>query len=150
MFTDGARPVSVGRSQHVVPDRTRRLVVARDRKCRVPWCHQTRWLHVHHLDHWHHGGATDTANLAALCPADHRLHHQGLLGITGNADEPNGLTFTDRHGRVIDPASRPTPPTRPPPAPSQPYEHPTGERLDHWAIVFPDPPEPHPTDEHAA
>ena len=33
-------------------------------------------------------------------------HHRGQLGITGNADDPNGLTFTDARGRVIDPATR--------------------------------------------
>jgi hypothetical protein len=155
-FTDGAVPVSVGRSQHAVPDRTRRLVVHRDAKCRVPWCTQARWLHVHHLVHWDNGGSTDTANLCALCPACHRAHHRGRLGITGNADHPDGLTFTDPHGQVIDPATRPRKPTGPPPGPAKPYEHPTGERLQRWAITFPDPPatDPPPAadlpDEHAA
>jgi hypothetical protein len=106
----------------------------------VPWCSQTRWLQVHHLQHREHGGGHDTANLIAICGADHRLHHRGGLGITGNADDPNGLTFCDGHGRVIDPAARPTKPTRPPPKPHKPYEHPTGERLQHWAVVYPDPP----------
>ena len=115
-FTANGRPVSVGRTQHQVPDRTRRLVVQRDRKCRVPWCGQTRWLQVHHIIHDHHHGPTDTWNLTALCPADHRLHHQGRLGITGDADDPDGLTFTDAHGRVIDPATRPIKPTGPPPS----------------------------------
>ena len=62
VFTDGALPVSVGRTQHAVPDRTRRLVLARDRKCRVPWCSQTRWLQVHHVVHYEHGGPTDTGH----------------------------------------------------------------------------------------
>ena len=100
--------------------------------------------------HWEHGGATDTANLIAICPADHRWHHRGQLGITGNADDPNGLTFTDRHGLVLDPAGQPIPPTRPPPAPSKPYEHPTGERLQRWAVVYPDPPPSPPSDERVA
>ncbi len=142
VFTDGALPVSVGRTQRTVPERTRRIVLARDHKCRVPWCSQARWLHVHHIVHWEHGGSTDTTNLIALCPADHRLHHQGQLGIAGNADEPDGLTFTDRDGRVLDPAAHPIVPTGPPPAPAKPYEHPIGERLQHWAVVYPDPPPP--------
>ena len=70
-------------------------ILHRDRKCRVPWCPQTRWLHVHHVEHVADGGATDTANLIAICPADHRLHHRGQLGISGDADRPDGLTFTD-------------------------------------------------------
>ena len=140
VFTDGALPVSVGRTQYQVPDRTRRLVLQRDKKCRIPWCTQTRWLQVHHIIHDEHGGPTDTANLAAACPACHRFHHKGLLGISGNADDPNGLTFTDAKGRVIDPAAHPTKPTGPPPKPATPYEHPLGERLQKWAIWFPDPP----------
>jgi hypothetical protein len=116
----------------------------------VPWCTQTRWLQVHHIIHHEHGGPTDTWNLAGICPADHRLHHHGLLGITGNADDPDGLTFTDAHGNVIDPASRPTKPTRPPPTPARPYEHPTGERLQYWSILFPDPPRTKHDDQDAA
>ena len=153
VFTEAARPVCVGRTQRAIPDRTRRLVLARDAKCRVPWCSQTRWLQVHHVVHQADGGGHDTPNLIAICPADHRLHHLGLLGISGNADDPDGLVFTDPAGRVIDPAARPAIPTGPPPAPAKPYEHPLGERLQRWAVVFPDPPdppEPHPPDRHAA
>jgi hypothetical protein len=144
VFTDGALPVSVGRSQQAVPERTRRLVLARDRKCRVPWCSRTRWLQIHHLDHRHDGGGHDTANLIAICGPDHRLHHHDGLGISGNADDPDGLVFTDAHGRVIDPAAHPTKPTGPPPTPAKPYEHPLGERLQRWAVMYPDPPDPHP------
>ncbi len=140
VFTDGAHPVSVGRTQRVVPDRTRRLVLYRDRCCRVPWCIQHRWLQVHHVIHDEHLGPTDSWNLASLCPYHHRLHHKGLLGITGNADEPDGLTFTNEHGHHIPTAARPVIPTGPPPSPARPYEHPLGESLDRWAVLFPDPP----------
>jgi hypothetical protein len=142
VYTDNALPVSVGRSIHDVPDRTRRLVQHRDRKCRVPWCAQRRWLQVHHLHHRAAGGGHDTNTLIALCPACHRAHHQGQLGITGNADDPNGLTFTDAHGNLIDPAARPIKPTGPPPNPKRPYEHPTGERLYKRELFFADPPVP--------
>ena len=27
------------------------------------------------------------------------MHHQGRLGITGNADEPTGLVFSDQPGK---------------------------------------------------
>jgi hypothetical protein len=140
VFTDRAHPVSVGHTRRTIPDRTRRLVLRRDLNCRVPWCAQTRWLQVHHVVHREEGGDHDTCNLAALCPACHRVHHRGELGITGNADDPNGLTFTDSHGRTIDPAAHPTKPTGPPPTPPRPYDHPLGDRLDHWAVMFPDPP----------
>ena len=45
-------PVSVGRTQRTVPERTRRLVILRDRGCRVPGCTADRFLHVHHVIHW--------------------------------------------------------------------------------------------------
>ena len=44
-------PVSVGRTQRTVPERTRRLVILRDRGCRVPGCDADRFLHVHHVIH---------------------------------------------------------------------------------------------------
>jgi hypothetical protein len=34
-------------------------------------------------------------------PASSPAHHQGRLGISGNADIAGGLTFTDETGRII-------------------------------------------------
>jgi hypothetical protein len=55
-----------------------------------------------------------------------RMHHQGQLGITGNADQPHELIFTDPHGRQLKPAAvgPTTHPTitgtnRPPPTPAR-------------------------------
>jgi len=129
IFTDGAHPVSVGRTQRIVPDRTRRLVLLRDRACRVPWCGARRHLDVHHLDHWNDGGRTDYDRLVTLCSRCHRAHHHGLLGITGDPLQPDGLTFTDHRGREITARPRAVPPTGPPPDPERPYVHPLGERL---------------------
>ena len=139
IYVQGGLPVSVGTAQASPPERTRRLILHRDGKCRVPWCTQTRWLQIHHVIHREHRGPTDTNNLAALC-AHHRQHHRGQLGITGNADQPDGLTFTDRHGRTINPTAQPRPPSGPLPTPDPAYQHPLGERLDRWAIHFDHPP----------
>jgi catechol 2,3-dioxygenase-like lactoylglutathione lyase family enzyme len=73
----------------------------------------------------------------ALCPCHHRLHHRGPLGLTGSADGPDGLTFTDDRGRPIDSAAHPTLPTGPPPDPVIPYEHPIGGPLDRWPVILP-------------
>lgn len=128
----GARPVSVGRSQRIVPERTRRLVVHRDgNRCRVPWCNRSRWLDVHHIVAWADGGLTDTENLMAVCGHCHTAIHQGYIVIAGDADDPLGLVFRDRFRRVITLHPQP-PPGQPPPAPPEPpgdYEHPWGERL---------------------
>jgi hypothetical protein len=142
----GGIPVSVGRAQRTVPERTRRLVILRDRGCRVPGCSADRFLEVHHVIHWdpdHGNGPTDTWNLACLCPRHHRLHHQAKLGISGNADDPHGLIFTDIYGRVMKPSAVARPPTGPPPQPTGRYQHPLGERLQmRWVCFNPPPPPP--------
>jgi hypothetical protein len=130
----GGKPVSVGRGFRTVPERTRFVVEDRDRGCRVPGCERSRWLHVHHITHWEDGGTTDTPNLACLCSRHHRLHHLGKLGISGDADQPDGLVITDERGRVLTGGSPPTPPSHhtgqrlniPPGS----WRHPTGETLD--------------------
>jgi hypothetical protein len=99
--TQGA-PVNVGRAQRIVPTRTRRLVEDRDRGCRFPGCTSTH-VECHHLIHWADGGPTDTANLCCLCDFHHDAHHDGDFTITGNADDPAGLTFTSKGGFPIRP-----------------------------------------------
>ena len=142
----GGKPVSVGRSSRTVPERTRIVVEERDRGCRVPGCERTRWLHVHHIQHWEDGGGTDTANLLALCAFHHRLHHRGGLGIRGNADEPDGVEFTDHRGRRLGTHGRPVPPrtslaqaTHALGLPEPNWVHPSGERLDPRDVHFDEP-----------
>ncbi len=143
VMESGGKAVSVGRAFRTVPERTRIVVEERDRGCRVPGCDRSRWLHVHHVQHWEDGGTSDTANLVALCQHHHRLHHRGGLGISGNADDPDGMTFTDERGRTLDPTGRPVPPRRAPEqtardlgVPGGNWSHPTGERLDPFWVDF--------------
>jgi len=131
-------PLSVGRKARIVADRTRLAIEERDGGCRVPGCERTKWLHVHHVRHWEDGGATDTANLLALCSRHHRLHHRAQLGISGDADRPDGIAFTDARGRPLAASGRPSPPIEPPPTGT--WTHPTGERLDDRWIDFATPP----------
>lgn len=123
-------PFSVGRTQYLVPDRTRRIVERRDRGCRVPGCTAEHFVEVHHIIHWEDDGPTDTWNLLSLCPHHHRLHHRGLLGIEGDADRPDGITFTDARGRPI-PASHPPAPPGSPPTDGQPYSAPPAGRVNY-------------------
>jgi len=143
---DGGKPLSVGRSARTVPDRIRIVVEDRDRGCRVPGCERTRWLHVHHIRHWEDGGGTDTANLLALCAFHHRLHHRGGLGIRGDADEPDGVEFTDHRGRLLGANGRPVPPrtsltdaSHALGIPEPNWIHPSGERLDPRDVHFNEP-----------
>lgn len=136
---DNGVPVQVGRSQHVVPDRTRRIVEHRDGGCAVPGCHTNRFVEVHHIVHWADGGATDTSNLVCLCPRHHRLHHQGRLGIDGDADQTDGVVFTDANGTRLAPvAARPEPVGIPPPIDGT-FQHPLGERLEFRWVGFTEP-----------
>jgi hypothetical protein len=119
------------------------VIEERDRGCRVPGCERSRWLQVHHVAHWEDGGATDTANLVALCAHHHRLHHLGRLGISGDADDPDGITFADERGRPIRPCGRPAQPGEPLDAAARrmgifpaPYAHPSGEPLDAHCVHF--------------
>ncbi|MGA9275328.1 HNH endonuclease [Ilumatobacter sp.] len=97
-----AIPISVGRTQRTIPDRTRRSILHRDQHhCQVPGCNTTRRLEIHHIQHWADGGRTDTANLITLCARHHRMHHKHRLGINGNPDQPDTMTFTNARGHPI-------------------------------------------------
>ena len=61
-----------------------------------------------------------------------------MLGIEGNADDPDGLEFTDRAGRRLTACARPAPPNEL--TLTATYAHPTGERLDGRWVQFRDPP----------
>ncbi|MEJ7584048.1 MAG: DUF222 domain-containing protein [Acidimicrobiales bacterium] len=149
LFTIGGTPVNVGRAQRVVPDRLRWVIEDRDRGCRTPGCGATR-VEIHHLTHWEDGGGTDSVNLVSLCPGHHKMHHQGLIHITGDPNQPNGLTFTLHNGRRLAPK-----PPKPPPKrlgqtlhglglPTPHWNHPSGESYDPDCIWFTPPPDPQP------
>jgi hypothetical protein len=138
--TTGA-PVNVGRSQRIVPDRTRRLVTDRDRGCVVPGCGSRYHLEVHHLVAWQRGGRTDTDNLACLCPFHHDALHRGELCINGNADRPETLSFVDGLGREMPGLVPPLLPQVPPRldvvrAARPRYQRPPGERIDNRCVHF--------------
>ena len=78
------------------------MIEDRDRICRHPSCHSTLGLEVHHIHHWEDGGVTDTHNLCMLCKNHHKRHHKHEFTIEGNANNPNGLTFRNNKGEIID------------------------------------------------
>ncbi|MCA2241553.1 HNH endonuclease [Mycobacterium sp. WUMAC-067] len=127
-FERDGRVIGAGRATRVINRRLRRALEYRDRTCAVPGCGATRGLHAHHLWHWEDGGPTELANLVLVCPYHHRLHHRGVITITGPAA---ALTVTDDTGRILSPGSLARPPTGPPPAVA-PCPGPTGERADWW------------------
>lgn len=120
--------VGVGRTMRIPPPALRRIVVARDGGCRFPRCRRSRWVHVHHLVHWAHGGPTDLDNLITLCGLHHRLIHEGGWSVSG--DPTDHVTWITRHGFVHDPG-----------LPSPDYEH-KRQGLEHVPDIKP-PHRPH-------
>ncbi|BBY32933.1 hypothetical protein MMIN_09940 [Mycolicibacter minnesotensis] len=127
-FERAGEVIGCGRSTRTISRRLRRALEHRDHCCVVPGCGATRALHAHHIRHWEDGGATELANLALLCPFHHRLHHRGIITITGPAGR---LLVTDHEGRTLHTGSLARPPRTSPPA-VPPCPGPTGERADWW------------------
>jgi hypothetical protein len=96
--TDGS-VVGVAEASRVIPAWLRRVVEHRDLHCRFPGCHRR----IRHIEHWVHGGHTDTDNLVGLCWHHHRLVHDGHpetgspWSVTG--DPETELVFHHPDGR---------------------------------------------------
>jgi Domain of unknown function (DUF222)/HNH endonuclease len=120
--------IGAGRATRQINRRLRRALEYRHPTCAVPGCGATLGLHAHHIRHWEDGGPTELSNLVLVCPYHHRLHHRGVITITGPADE---LIVTDSSGRRLSAGSLARPPNLPPPA-VPPWAGPTGERADWW------------------
>jgi Domain of unknown function (DUF222)/HNH endonuclease len=127
-FERNGQPVGAGRATRVINRRLRRALEHRHPTCAVPGCRATRGLHAHHIRHWEDGGQTELDNLVLVCPYHHRLHHQGLITITGPAHH---LTVTDRDGHILTHGSLARPPTTLPPA-VPPCHGSSGERAQWW------------------
>ncbi|MFL6082195.1 MAG: DUF222 domain-containing protein, partial [Mycobacterium sp.] len=139
-FERNGEVIGAGRATRLISRRLRRVLEHRHPMCAVPGCGATRGLHAHHLRHWEDGGVTELVNLVLVCPYHHRLHHRGVITITGPAED---LVVTDSCGRRLSAGSLARPPTRPPPA-VPPWPGPTGERADWWWYE-PFQPQPPPT-----
>jgi hypothetical protein len=93
------RTVGVGRATRNPPPWLRRRVLGRDhRRCRWPGCGRAI-RHLHHMQHWTNGGATDAANLMGVCWHHHHLLHEGGWTATGDAD--GEIMITSPYGRLL-------------------------------------------------
>lgn len=77
-----------GRARRTLTRQLRRLLVARDKHCRWPGCHEPpSRCDAHHIIHWLDGGPTDLDNLVLLCHRHHQhLHEHGYKMVP----QPNG------------------------------------------------------------
>jgi hypothetical protein len=112
--TDHTGTVALGRTHRVVDPKLRTVIEHRDNGCAIPGCDRTRWVVIHHITPWEHGGRTDPDNLLAVCPAHHTAIHNHDITIHGRPHHPDQpLHFRDRRGRTVAPTP-PRPPTTDP------------------------------------
>ena len=73
----GGEPLSLGRRSRAWNTSQRRAIRVRDGgRCRFPGCTH-RFVDIHHLQPWEHGGATDVVNGCMQCRRHHRMVHSG-------------------------------------------------------------------------
>ena len=96
---DDCGSLRLGHTKRVVSRRLKRALRLRDGGCRFPGCDRQGWVDAHHIRHWLDHGPTDAENLVCLCRAHHRLMHEGLWTISGNAN--GNLTFHRPDGSMV-------------------------------------------------
>lgn len=92
-------PLTASNASRSIPAWLGKLVALRDRECRFPGCHNTKFLERHHIQWWTRGGPHDPDNLALWCQIHHPLFHGGGWTIRGKAS--GDLEFVRPDGRVI-------------------------------------------------
>lgn len=100
--TKDGEPLSIGRKSRVVPKGIERAVRARDRNtCRFPGCHNSRFVDIHHIEHWADGGETAVDKLLLVCEKHHTLLHEGGFRIDKDFQgnwafyRPDGIAVPD-------------------------------------------------------
>ena len=96
---ENGEPLSIGRRSRTVPQAIKRALRAKDKGCRFPGCHHTRFVDAHHVEHWSNGGETSLDNLMLLCSRHHKLIHEG--GFTIERDYQNHWFFKRPDGLAV-------------------------------------------------
>jgi hypothetical protein len=97
---DDGDPLNVGRKTRTVSAPLRRLLNSRDKGCRFPGCCNTRYIDIHHVEHWANGGETKPSNLVSLCRFHHHAVHEG--GICIEVLDDGALRFVKPNGKSVD------------------------------------------------
>jgi len=116
--------LDIGSKTRRISAKLRMALSQRDAGCRFPACTNQR-VQMHHVQHWSHGGATNTSNLISLCAFHHGVIHreEARLGEDKVFRHADGRPITNALPFVADPVPR-TNRTWTIPSPS-------GERLDY-------------------
>jgi len=97
---DDGEPLNVGRKTRTISAPLRRLLNSRDKGCRFPGCCNSRYIDVHHVEHWANGGETKPSNLVSLCRFHHHAVHEG--GIRIEVLDDGALRFVKPNGKSVD------------------------------------------------
>ena len=122
---EDGEPLNVGRKTRKISAPLRRALNSRDKGCRFPGCANSRYMDVHHVQHWANGGETKPSNLVSLCRFHHRAVHEG--GIRIERLDDGALRFVKPNGRPIESVApgckQPT---------GDPMQLPAGKMVNRW------------------
>ena len=111
------RLLDVGRERYEISDAQREFVARRDVTCRFPGCGaRADRCQVDHAIGWMDGGATDVANLGALCARHHNLKTHGGWRIEDSQADGGCVWRSPRLARYEHEPAALLPPGLPPPA----------------------------------
>jgi len=89
ILTQDGEPLNIGRKNRIWSTGIWRAIMARDRHCQFPGCSEHRYLEIHHIKHWAHGGETSVDNGICLCQRHHTLVHECGYRIERNTVKAN-------------------------------------------------------------
>jgi len=114
------RLLDYGRNTYRPPKDLTEHVIARDRTCRFPNCNRKAGrCELDHRQPWEQGGATNEANLDALCSRHHHGKHQAGWRPKRLDDGSTEWTSPTGHRYTEPPATYPIDHTTDPPAPAE-------------------------------
>lgn len=96
LLDDTGLTIRVGRSRRFATDgQVQALLAIWGYQCAMPGCSHRRFIEMHHIKEWEHGGMTDLDNLIPLCSSCHSQVSHGVVTIERQGAD---LFFTFKNG----------------------------------------------------
>ena len=96
LLDDTGLTIRVGRSRRFATDgQVQALLAIWGYQCAMPGCSHRRFIEMHHIKEWEHGGMTDLDNLIPLCSSCHSQVSHGVIAIERQGAD---LFFTFKNG----------------------------------------------------
>lgn len=96
LLDDTGLTIRVGRSRRFATDgQVQALLAIWGYQCAMPGCSHRRFIEMHHIKEWEHGGMTDLDNLIPLCSSCHSQVSHGVVTIERQGPD---LFFTFKNG----------------------------------------------------